>query len=105
MLGIIISIVLCQARHTSANVNKKFGRVGKALLPTCTSAQISKCSNRTSILGSSIPTLKFETAPFFQKQRKSTFDRNTRELMSNFPIESNKTQEDSGALLIDKIKP
>ncbi len=69
MLGIIISIVLCQARHTSANVNKKFGRVGKALLPTCTSAQISKCSNRTSILGSSIPTLKFEAAPFFQKQR------------------------------------
>jgi hypothetical protein len=56
-------------------------------------------------LGKLNPNPEIRSSPIFPKTEKSTFDRNTRELMSNFPIESNKTQEDSGALLIDKIKP
>ena len=35
----------------------KLIRVGSALLPTCTLATTLRCSNRTSILGNSIPTL------------------------------------------------
>ncbi len=47
----------CSRMSTSATPSTKLGRLGNPLLPIETFASMFKCSNRTSILGSSIPTL------------------------------------------------
>jgi hypothetical protein len=47
----------CSRVCTSATPSTKLGRLGNPLLPIETFASMFKCSNRTSILGSSIPTL------------------------------------------------
>lgn len=48
---------MCLCIVTSNMLKKKLKNVGRALLPTWTSASTFRCSNRTSIVGSSIPTL------------------------------------------------
>lgn len=45
-------------KNTSIEFKVAFSRVGSALVPTYASPSIDKCSNRTSIFGMSVPTLK-----------------------------------------------
>jgi hypothetical protein len=45
-------------KNTSIEFKVEFSRLGSALVPTYASPSIDKCSNRTTILGMSIPTLK-----------------------------------------------
>ena len=45
-------------KSTSIEFKDEFSRVGSALVPTHASPSIDICSNRTSIFGMSIPTLK-----------------------------------------------
>lgn len=45
-------------QNTSIEFKVEFSRVGSALVPTYASPSIDKFSNRTSIFGISIPTLK-----------------------------------------------
>jgi hypothetical protein len=56
-LGRRTTTTLVVAVCTSATPSTKLGRLGNPLLPIETFASMFKCSNRTSILGSSIPTL------------------------------------------------
>jgi hypothetical protein len=58
-------LLLRQTRQT--RFKTKFGSVGNALLPTCTSTSTFNRSNRTSTLGSSIPTLSIRS-----RQRSSS---------------------------------
>lgn len=44
-------------RKTSMMFNVALSKAGRALLPTCTSPSVNKCSYQISVFGSSIPTL------------------------------------------------